>query len=292
MSEWPSTAGVALRQVRYQLLLLWRTPIAMFFTIVLPLVMLVVFNLLFSGEDVETPAGQWPLSQFYTGSIAAFTAVSATFTNLANTIPIRREEGVMKRWRGTPVPRWTYLAGFVGSATLLALAGSLLMILFGVVFYDVDVEPAKMPAALLTFVIGVAAFSAMGIALGSLVPNANAAPAAANAFILPLAFVSGVFIPLEGRARLAHDGRRDLSAATVRDVSAGRVQPARRLAGPLPGRLAVVAAWGVAGAVAAAMWFRWSPKQADGRSASRRRRRASADAGAGTGGSSEVVREA
>ncbi|MEJ7562080.1 MAG: ABC transporter permease [Ilumatobacteraceae bacterium] len=292
MSEWPSTAGVALRQVRYQLLLLWRTPIAMFFTIVLPLVMLVVFNLLFSGEDVETPAGQWPLSQFYTGSIAAFTAVSATFTNLANTIPIRREEGVMKRWRGTPVPRWTYLAGFVGSATLLALAGSLLMILFGVVFYDVDVEPAKMPAALLTFVIGVAAFSAMGIALGSLVPNANAAPAAANAFILPLAFVSGVFIPLED----APDWLTTVAGIFPLRPFATSVQDAFN---PLvdspalfPGRLAVVAAWGVAGAVAAAMWFRWSPKQADGRSASRRRRRASADAGAGTGGSSEVVREA
>ena len=100
-----------------------RTPIAVFFTLALPLIMLVLFNALFGGNDVDTGSGTWPLSQFYTGGLAAFTAVSATFTNLANVVPIRRDEGVLKRWRGTPLPTWMYLGGLIGSAVAIAAAG-------------------------------------------------------------------------------------------------------------------------------------------------------------------------
>ena len=100
-AAWPSSPGLVARQVRAQLLTFWRTPIALFFTILLPLVMLVLFNAIFGGNTVETDEGSWPVNQFYTGGLAAFTAVSATYTNLANMVPIRREEGVLKRWRGT-----------------------------------------------------------------------------------------------------------------------------------------------------------------------------------------------
>ena len=111
------------RQARYQVLTFARTPIAVFFTILLPLIMLVLFNALFGGSTVDTGSGTWRLSQFYTGGLAAFTAVSATFTNLANVVPIRRDEGVLKRWRGTPLPPWIYLGGMIGSAIVLAAAG-------------------------------------------------------------------------------------------------------------------------------------------------------------------------
>src|SRR5262249_22040606 len=94
----PSTLTTFTRQVRYQLLVFVRTPIAVFFTLALPLMMLVLFNALFGDQVVGVGDASWPLSQFYTASLAVFTAVSATFTNLANVIPIRREEGVLKRW--------------------------------------------------------------------------------------------------------------------------------------------------------------------------------------------------
>ena len=89
----------------------WRVPIALFFTLLLPLIMLVLFNALFGDGEVTVDGKTWPTRQFYTGGLAAFTAVSATYTNLANMVPIRREEGVLKRWRGTPLPTWIYLAG-------------------------------------------------------------------------------------------------------------------------------------------------------------------------------------
>ena len=112
--RYPAAVPMLFRQIGYQIRTFCRTPIAVFFTILLPLVMLVLFNALFGGSTVNTGSGTWRLSQFYTGGLAAFTAVSATFTNLANTVPVRRDEGVLKRWRGTPLPAWSYLGGMIG----------------------------------------------------------------------------------------------------------------------------------------------------------------------------------
>ena len=262
MSGWPSTARLLARQVRYQLLLFWRVPVAMFFTLVLPIIMLVLFNALFGDETTTTPEGEWPLRQFYTGGLAAFTAVSATYTNLANMIPIRREEGVLKRWRGTPLRTSTYVAGAIGSAVLIAFVGVVLMLALGVVAYDLELEAAKMPAAALTFVVGVASFAALGMAVAALVPTASAASTVANATLLPLAFVSNVFIAIEDPPGWVE---------TIGDIFPLKhfVEGFQDALNPLvdaPGidwaSLAYVALWGVGGGVLAVRRFRWEPSPA------------------------------
>ena len=111
MSEFPNSTRMLFTQTRYQLVTFWRIPVAMFFTLALPLMLLLVVNALFGNETIETDEGTWSVSQFYTGGLAAFTAVSATYTNIANMVPIRRDEGVLKRWRGTPLPTWIYIGG-------------------------------------------------------------------------------------------------------------------------------------------------------------------------------------
>lgn len=274
---WPSTAAQVGRQIRYQLLMLWRIPIALFFTILFPLVMLLLFNALFGNEQIETDTGNWRVSQFYTGGLAAFTAVSATYTNLANMVPIRREEGVLKRWRGTPMRTGTYLAGFIGSAFVLAAVGAALMLVVGVLAYDLEIEVAKLPALVVTFVVGVCSFAALGMAVSALVPNASSAAAVANATILPLGFVSNIFIPLNDAPRWLE--------------TAGDVFPLKPFAvgfqdtlNPLVdapafdwGRLGYVALWGVAGAVIAVKFFKWEPSPGG---QSTRRRRATRQASA------------
>ncbi len=197
--DWPSSLGLFGRQIGTQFVQFLRIPVAMFFTVVLPLGMLLLFNSIFAGGDamIEGPEGDWPLRQFYVASLATVTAVSGTFTNLANIIPDRREAGVLKRWRGTPLPRWTYLGGFVGSGVVIALAGFLLMLVVGVAFYGTHVDVAKLPAALVTFVVGTATFSALGVAVAGLIRKAEAAPAVANAVILPMAFISNTFIAMD-----------------------------------------------------------------------------------------------
>ncbi|MGB7877214.1 MAG: ABC transporter permease, partial [Ilumatobacteraceae bacterium] len=164
MNAFPSTVRLLAMQTRYQIVTFWRIPVAMFFTLGLPLIMLVLFNALFGSGTFSTSEGEISAQQFYTGGLAAFTAVSATFTNLANMVPLRRDEGVLKRWRGTPLPTWVYLAGFIASAVIIAFVGVVLMLALGVVVYDLEIEPAKMPAAVMTFLVGVGSFAALGLA--------------------------------------------------------------------------------------------------------------------------------
>ena len=272
--RFPSTLRLLMVQVHHQLLVFTRLPVALFFTIVLPLIMLVMFNALFGDAEVDTGFGSWPLGQFYVASLAALSVVSGTFTNLTNMVPYRRQDGIMKRWRGTPLPRWIYLAGFVGSGVIVAFAGMVLMLLVGVVAYGTEIDAAKMPAVALTFLVGAAAFSALGVAVAGLVRNPEAAPAVANAIVLPLSFISDVFVAIEERPRWV---------AVLGDVFplkpfAQAMQAAFNPMVDAPafewGRLAAVAAWGAFGALLAARTFKWDPVAdvTSRRSRSRRRR--------------------
>ena len=184
-------------QVRFQVRTFMRIPVAAFFTLALPLVMLVLINALVSDGFVRTEHGEWPVRHFFTVGLAAFAAVSATYTNFANIIPVRRDQGVLKRWRGTPLPAWAYVAGMIGSAVAIALAGVVAILGLGVAVYGLEIDSAKLPAAMMVLTVGVSTFAALGIAVGSMIPSPAAAPAIANGTILPLAFISNVFIPLE-----------------------------------------------------------------------------------------------
>jgi ABC-2 type transport system permease protein len=273
VSSATTAPGLLGRQVRYQLLVFVRSPIGVFFTLALPLMMLVLFNALFGDEVVGSGDAAWPLSQFYTASLAVFTAVSATFTNLTNVIPIRREEGVLKRWRGTPLRPWLFIGGAIGSTFVVAAVGVTMMVTLGVVAYDLEIDAAKVPAMLVTFLVGAGAFAALGIAVAGLVSNSEAAPAVANGIILPLAFVSDVFIQLDDPpAWLDFLGDlfplKSFVLAFQATLNPGTDPPAFEW-----GKLAFIAAWGVAGVLIALRWFKWEP-YARGRT--RRRRTATA----------------
>lgn len=259
MSAWPSTVRLVVIQTRYQLVSFWRIPVAVFFTLGLPLIMLVLFNALFGDGTISTPEGEWSAQQFYTGGLAAFTAVSATFTNLANMVPIRRDEGVLKRWRGTPLPTWTYVAGFIVSAMLIALAGVLLMLALGVVVYDLEIEPAKMPAAAVTFLVGVGSFAALGMALAAVVKSASSASAAANAIILPLAFVSNIFIAVDDAPRWIEVVGGVFPLKAFAEAFQECFTPFIDAPAFSWGRLAFIAAWGVLGLIVALTRFTWEP---------------------------------
>ena len=269
----PSTVSLVAEQTRYQILTFVRSPVGLFFTLGLPLFMLVLFNALFGDGTVDTPAGSWSVQQFYTGGLAAFTAVSATYTNLVNMVPIRRDDGILKRWRSTPIPPSVYLAGWILGALAIAVLGVALQLTLGVVAYDLTIDVAKLPAMVLTFIVGVAAFAALGLAVAGLVPNADSAPAVANATILPLAFVSDVFIPLEDPPRWLE---------LVGDVFPLKpfVNSFQNALNPLvdaPGftwdKMIVVFAWGIGGALLARSSFTWEPSTSGSRRDKRRRRR-------------------
>ena len=270
---WPSTLSLVVAQTRYQILLFVRSPVGMFFTLGLPVFMLVLFNSLFGEGTVETPSGSWSVQQFFTGGLAAFTAVSATYTNLVNVVPIRRDEGILKRWRSTPIPPGVYLAGWILSAVSIAVVGVLLQLTLGVVAYDLTIELSKVHAMVVTFVLGVSTFAALGLAISGLFPNADSAPAVANATILPLAFFSDVFIPLEDPPRWLEIVGNIFPLKPFVNAFQNTLNPLVDAPGFSWSKLAAVAAWGVAGALLATRTFTWEPSTGAGKQSRRRSRR-------------------
>lgn len=250
------------RQVRIQTVMFMRIPVAAFFTLALPVVMLLLINALFADGTVATEHGEWSTQHFYTAGLAAFAAVSATYTNFANIIPVRRERGVLKRWHGTPLPSWVYLAGMIGSAVVIAVVGVVVILVLGAVLYGLPIESAKLPGAALVLTVGIASFAALGLAVGSLIPSTSAAPPIANGTILPLAFVSNLFIPLEDPpAWLDIAGDVFPLKAFVMGFQ-DAFNPAVDAPAIPWGALTLMAVWGVVGVVGAVRFFRWDPSEA------------------------------
>ena len=257
-----SDAALVLGQVRSTNKAFWRNPATAFFTFAFPLMFLVIFTALLGSGTVEiVPGVLLKQSSYYVAAMAAFSVITATYTNLAIGVTFTRDLGILKRTRGTPLPGWTYLSGRVVHAILVSLLLVTITSAFGVVFYGADVPTGVgLAEFLITVVVGAMAFSALGLATTAIVPNADAAPAVVNAIILPLLFISGIFIPLVVNA-----------PAWIKTI--GRIFPVKHFAeamlasfygAPFIFRwsdLLVVAVWGVAGLLLATRFFSWEPRK-------------------------------
>lgn len=235
----------------------WRVPVAAFFTVAFPLMFLVMLNLL-NGDARIDALGGLGFSQFFTPAIAVFSIVTACYTNLVITTSMDRDEGILKRVLGTPLPPWIYIAGRVLAASAVGLTSVVVMLLVGVIAFDVQVLWTRLPLALLVLLVGAACWSALALAVAGLATNSQAAPAIANATILPLAFISGIFFPVES----GPDWLATVAAAfPLRPFVAAFSEQWNPLIEPgFPwAELAILAAWGVVGAWIAARRFQWEP---------------------------------
>ena len=107
----------------------------------------------------KLPGLEVDAAQFYAPGLAVFAAVSATYTNIGIGVAIYRDEGVLKRIRGTPLPRWVYMGGVVGSGVSIAAVGALIMLGVGFLLYGIEMDLGNVLPAAVTFVVGVASFS-------------------------------------------------------------------------------------------------------------------------------------
>jgi ABC-2 type transport system permease protein len=256
-----STAALALRQMRFEHRAFWRNPVAAFFSFAFPLLFLVIFNLLFGNEEFTIDGGTTTTATFYVPAIAAFSVINACYTGLAITMALARDQGQLKRAAGTPMPISAYLFGKVAYMTVIAIALVVVVIVFGVVFYGVDVPARTLPAFLLTLALGAAAFSALGLALTTVIPNADAAPAVVNATVLPLLFISDIFIPPNANTPAWLGTFADIFPLKHLSIALQTAyNPFQTGPGFEPTHLAVLVAWGVAGAVLARWRFSWEPR--------------------------------
>ena len=184
-------------QLRYVNKTFWRNPAAAIFTFGFPLMFLVIFTVLLGHGMMHLDSRVIRQSTYYVAAMAAFGVITSSYTNVAMTVTFQRDAGILKRTNGTPLPAVSYFGAKVLHALFVALLLVALTAAFGRVFYQADV-PTGMTLVrfLVMVVVGSTSFCALGVAVTSLIPNADSAPAIVNATILPLLFLSGIFIPL------------------------------------------------------------------------------------------------
>jgi ABC-type multidrug transport system permease subunit len=248
-----------LRQIRHDLVGVARTPFVMIFAVGFPLAFFVVLAGLVGNETIDARSGV-RVAQFLAPAFASFGVAMATFAFLAIGFAEVRFSGVLRRFQGSPLPPWVLLGGRVGAGTVLALASVVLLVVVGALAYDVQVLWARVPAVVVTVLVAAAAFSALGLALAALAPSLPAAIALANGLVIPLAFVSDLFVVGELPAALGAVGwwfpLRHLVNALADAFNPFLTGSGLEGAGWSLDHLAVIAAWGVAGALLAAWALR------------------------------------
>jgi ABC-2 type transport system permease protein len=255
-----NAAVLAWHQFSFDVRVFWRSPASVFFTVLLPLIFLFIFTGLFGSETIEEYGGI-KVSTYYVPGIITLAVASATLQSLAINLTEARESGRLKRIRSTPLPVWAFVAGRVGNAFVISVLMVVLVTLIGHFFFDVAIPTTTIPALLVTLVVGAFAFSCLGFALTAAIPSQEAAPPIANVVLLPLYFLSGVFIP---------DNQIPDGVLHVADVFPIRhfflaffegYDPNTTGAGFEWGHLAVLACWGLIGLALAARYFRWAPRR-------------------------------
>jgi ABC-2 type transport system permease protein len=240
-----SPVALAWQQFRFERKLFWRNPSAAFFNFLLPLLLLVLIATAFAGDDSEL--------EVLIPGVAGMGVLATTFTSLAFNLTLLRDEGVLKRIRGTPMPAGAYLAGLVGSATLNALLQVILVVAIGNLLYGVDWPQDPLLLAGFTL-LGVVCFAALGVAFSHLIPNEDAAPAYTNAVFLPLIFISGVFYSAD---ELPEALKAIAEALPLKHLIDGLSEAIVGGGGDVATAAVVVAAWAAAALFLAVRFFRW-----------------------------------
>lgn len=258
LSERPGYSILIWHQIRYQNKIFWRTPISAFFTLAFPLMFLVLFTAIFGNDVIE--GTNLHFAQFYAPGLAVFAAVSASYTNLGIGTAISRDNGILKRVRGTPLPPWAYIAGRIGSAIWIAFLAVLLMLVVGVIFYGVQIPARGLAAALVAFLVGVGCFSALGMLVAALAPNGDSTPAITNATLLPVAFVSDVFIHLDTPPAWMDFVGKFFPLRPFVEAFRDPLNPTLSGSPFHWGQYGYMALWGLVAVVIAVRYFRWEPK--------------------------------
>lgn len=253
-----SALALVIHQTRFEQRVFWRSPAAVFFTVLFPVIFLLIFSSLFGNDTIEELGIKTTV--YYVPGIITLAVVSATLVSTAIRLVELRESGRLKRVRGTPLPTWAFVAGRLGNALSLSILMVVVVAAIGRVLYDVPIPTNTLPALLVTLVVGSFAFCTLGFALTALIPSEDAAPAVTNVAVLPLYFLSGVFIP---QSEIPDGVLNFADAFPIRHFFQAFLtawDPSTTGAGFEWADLAVVAAWGVAGLLIALRTFRWTPK--------------------------------
>lgn len=249
-------------QLRFEWMVFWRNPAAVFFSVGLPLIFLVLIGAAFGGGSGRDSVYGLTANQYLVPAIMTLGIVGACFNNMAMSVTIQRERGVLKRYRGTPLPSSVFIAARISQAVINALLIAIVILVAGLLFYGVKLDAEQLVGTILMTIVGAFVFCALGLAITIVIPNENAATPITNMITLPLYFVSGVFGEVQDLPTILSD--------------IGKIFPISHLAaclleiysphssGVFPVQLddfAILVGWGVFAALVAAWKFRWEPQE-------------------------------
>jgi ABC-2 type transport system permease protein len=242
-------------EVKAELLLYTRSRELAFFTFLLPMIFFVLLGSTYGNDTVDGVKG----SRFLEAGMIGYGAISIAFAGLAIVLVIRRENGILKRLRATPLPAWAYISALL-SAFLLAFAVEVVgIILLGRVLFGIPV-PDHLGSLALALLLGAIAFCGLGVGLTAVIRSAEGASAVVNAIYLPAAFLAGAFFSPRHFPQVLR-AIADVLPLTYFLRLVRNVMLHGHEIWTQGTNVAVIAAWGAVGVVVALRYFRWEPHE-------------------------------
>lgn len=244
-----------LHELRGELLLYVRSRELAFFTFLLPMILFVLLGSAYGDEEIDGVRG----SDYLMAGTLGYGVVATAFAGLAIVLVLRREEGILKRLRTTPLPAPAYVAAVLTTTLVAFLVQAVCIVALAMIAFDASFphQAASLAAAL---VLGAAAFAALGVALTGFVRRAEGASAVVNAIYFPMLFISGSFFSQETFPAVLRAVAEVLPLTYfIQLVTAVAVRGEQLW--ERPSDVAVLAAWGAVGAVLALKRFRWTPTE-------------------------------
>jgi ABC-2 type transport system permease protein len=245
---------IFLHQLRAEQLLFWRSREAAFFIFCFPLLLFVLLGSVYTGKIDGYPAASVLLAGMI-GYGAANTAFAGTAIILVN----RREYGILKRIRSTPLPAAVYLAAALVSSLLVFVLETVVLFVVGRLFFGARL-PHQIGSFVVAVLLGTAVFAAIGLAAAALIRSAEGSSAVVNFVLLPMAFLSGSFGPTRHYPRVLRAIGEVLPLKYFIDVVKATYLGGREIWAK-PGALGVLAVWGAIGLAVAARRFVWEPRE-------------------------------
>jgi ABC-2 type transport system permease protein len=244
-----------LHQLKAEQRLFWRTRELAFFTFLLPILFFLLLGSAYGDDEIDGVSGY----QYLLAGMIGYGAAATTFAGLALLLVIRRESGVLKRLRATPLPPGTYVAAVLASIILVFVGEAAILVGLGRFGFDVPL-PDSIVSLILVVLLGAGSFAALGVGLTALIRSAEGSSAVVNALYLPLSFISGAFFSedtfpealqaLASLLPLSHLIQLTRDVMVFDDTVWDHLD-----------NVAVIAAWGLIGLVVAVRGFRWEPRE-------------------------------
>jgi ABC-2 type transport system permease protein len=243
-----------LHQLRWDQRVFWRNRESAVFVFLFPILLFLLLGTVYGGEYLGRPT-----TDYLTVGLIAYGVANTAFGGLAIILVIRRELGLLKRVLPTPLPGTSYLASVVSSLLLVFAAQAVTILVLGKTLYDADL-PSDWVSLLLAYALGAFCFAGMGVGAAALIRSADGASAVVNVVVLPMTFLSGGFGPTRDFPTFLQAIADVLPLTYLVDIVTGVVYHDTPI-WEQPTAIAVLVAWGVAGALVAVRRFDWQPRE-------------------------------